>query len=602
MGLQALKVAILLACSLLPQAQAATIPPRLPLPAEAGEKEKLALLQSLKLAEPDARIFKAGTIIKLDATYYEGISLRDALVTALNYSLPIKISKENWNYQRYQLVATLAGAAPTYTASLSFNRPLVQPNTVARSQVFLSEIKYPVFLGGTIIYDTLAQYYRNLAWKKSSQATISDKLLEVFKLYNNLCLQNVLLQIQSKSVQLAERFLQIDQAMYEAGVGTQYNIMKSRNQYFAERESYAKQEATTRIASISLAEALNVPMASCLEPADRILKPNSLLGKKLKIEQCLDLALKHRPELRQYELFRLAAARSVQSSASSLYPQLSCFTAFTQADVTVIPSGNGDQLNGEAQGQVAAAEETEGTVVTNTALNQTASISPGNNNTGTDGANTDATEVAGGGGTPIANVQGGSLVTSGAVAPTFGASAVTGKSSSSNIDGADTASAGVFPGVSRNNQLGLNFSWSLTNMGFANLGNILSARALSRQSMLQANQELQLVTKDVYSAYTKALCLERELDNAASTTASATEALRFAFARAKAGIGNKLEIIYARRDYISALTSQAKITADYNLAQAQLLREMGLISVASLTQGLSTADLNKSSKDKFIEW
>jgi hypothetical protein len=267
----------------------------------------------------------------------------------------------------------------------------------------------------------------------------------------------------------------------------------------------------------------------------------------------------------------------------------------------VVPANNGDFLNGIASGQVAAAQESETGVVTNTALNQTASANPESSNTGTDGANTFADVVAGGGGTPIANVQGGSLVTSGAVQPVFGASSVTGKSTASNISGADTASAGVFPGNSKNFQSGMNLSLTLTNSGLANIGSILSARTLSRQAMLQANQELQLVTRQVHSAFAQMLCLEKELDAAELTADSAREALRFASMRMKAGVGNSLEGINARRDFNEALVAQVRTVAELNRTQAQLLHEMGVISVDTLIDGLPEKPASKR-KQKLLEW
>ena len=572
---------------------------RLPLPVQPSAEKRNNLIESIQLNKPAS---EAGLppVIKLSACYNEGITLRDALEITLKYNLPIRISKENWNYQRYQLLSFLAGFVPSYSLSYGVNRTRVRPVTRAHSEVFTSELKYPVFLGGGVFYNTLAQYYRDLAWKKAYQSTISDKLLEVFQQYSDLCLQEALLQIQAKSVQLSKRFLQFDERMYSAGSSTQYNIMKSRTQYYSARDNYDQQVATRQQAGLNLAFTLNMPMSAHLLPEEQSMKVLHLTDKKLKIEQCLDLAFKNRPELRQFEFFRLAAARGVQASTASLYPQITFFTALTKADVTVAPANNGDLLNGVASGEVAAAQESEGGVVNNTALNQTANVSPGESNTGTEGATIDTSVVAGGGGTPIANTQGGSLVTSGAVAPIFGASGVTGRSNASNIDGADTAGAGVFPGTSTNFQKGMNLEWNLTNMGLANIGNILSAKCLSRQAMLQANQELQLIAKQVHTAYTQLQVLEEELDDAAYTAWAANEALRFASRRLESGTANALEVIYARRDYVAALSMQAKVITDYNNAQALLLHEMGVISVATLTQGLSS--YKAPVKKHILEW
>lgn len=583
-------------------ASAAGEPARRSLPPEARpyDNSKMRLDTVVLGAENRAESQPADTLFMLDATCNESISLHEALTAAVRYNLPIKISRENWYFQRYQLGAYMSAALPTYSAQYSYTRTKVKPITRASARLFISELRFPVFQGGDVFHNSLGQYYRNLAWKRYHEGTISDTLLQVFALYNNLCLQEALLRIQRKSVRLSEEFLRLDQAAYEGGASTQYSVLQSRMQLSADRENLAVQEAERRKAALALSNVLNLPQGSNLVPQESMLQVVKLIKNDWSIDQCIDAALKNRSELRQFELFQLAAARGVQAAAASLYPQLTFFTAYTEARDFVTPSGNGDFLNGIASGQVAAAQESQTSVVTNTALNQTASLSPEGSNSGVDGANTYATVVAGGGGTPIANVQGGGLVTSGAVKPTFGASSVTGKTTASNISGADTASAGVFPGISQNYQRGVNLSLTLPNLGVGTIGSVMSARSLSRQAMLQANQKLQLVLMQVHSAYSKMTYLKEQIGAAAMATGAAQDALNFSVQRVQAGLGINLDLLHARRDYNSALASQAQLIAALNQSQAQLLHDMGVVSVDSLTAGLNEPTGPK--KRRTFEW
>lgn len=128
-------------------------------------------------------------------------------------------------------------------------------------------------------------------------------------------------------------------------------------------------------------------------------------------------------------------------------------------------------------------------------------------------------------------------------------------------------------------------SWSLPNLGLGNVCNIYSARALSRQAMLQANQELLLVDQQVRTAYLNAITARAQIDATAYGVASAREALRLALMRLQTGVGTNLELIQAQRDYITALTGQAQAIAASNLAQAQLLHDTGLISYETLLRG-----------------
>ncbi|MBX9722164.1 MAG: TolC family protein, partial [Candidatus Obscuribacterales bacterium] len=169
----------------------------------------------------------------------------------------------------------------------------------------------------------------------------------------------------------------------------------------------------------------------------------------------------------------------------------------------------------------------------------------------------------------------------------------TASSTSSNI-----ANAGVFGGATNTFQSGFSMGWSLPNMGLGIAANIMSARALSRQAMLQANQELLLVDQQVRSDYLTAITSRAQIDSTAFGVASAKEALRLALMRLQTGTGTNLELIQAQRDYITALTSQAQAIAASNSAQAQLLHDTGLISIETLTRGYhSSAPI----KDKRIQ-
>jgi outer membrane protein TolC len=311
----------------------------------------------------------------------------------------------------------------------------------------------------------------------------------------------------------------------------------------------------------------------------------------------LNQTLTLRPELRQYECFRLAAARNVQLSAASLYPQASFFTAYTHSVASVFPPGNTGALNGLASATINSSLFGTG-LASNTALNQAASFSPTGNNLGNSGANTTATVVAGSGGNPIATTQSGSLVTSGAVAPSFASGSAAFGSGGSNINGSNTAGAGVFPGLFNNFQAGFAVTWSLPNLGSGTITSISASRALARQAMIQANQELLLVTEQVRSSYLAALAAREQIDTVAVRLASTREALRLANLRLTTGLGTNLELIQAQRDYTDALIAQAQAIVASNQAQVQLLHDTGLISRDTILSGYRAAKPSSKPKKK----
>jgi outer membrane protein TolC len=524
--------------------------------------------------------------IRLEASYNEPLTLQDALNYALRNNLPIKISHESWLYQKYQYWGELVDFLPNFSMSWNLtNSQITNTGVNSDSRVFQTGLRFPVFLGGNVVYTALAQYYRERGWRHALNSTINDSLLDVFTKYNNLVLNNALLQIRAKAYQISQAQLSLNNALYQSGTGTQFAIMQSRTLLAQDRQALLQQQAVSRQAAMALAFSLNLPMAINLIPAQDTVTEVAITNEKTNINDLVKLALIHRPELRQYEFFRLSAARNVQVAASLLYPQASFFTTFTHSSVSVYPAdGN---LNGVANAQITQFQNGNG-LATNTALNQTASFSPtGGSTTANTGAVTSATSVvASSGGTPLNNVQSGSLVTSGAVAPSI-ASSVSGNvgNTGNNQNGSNTAGAGVFGGLFNTFQAGFTINWSLTNLGLGNVANILSARALSRQALFQANQELLLVTQQVRASYLNALTAKEQIDNAAYGVASASEALRLADLRLRTGMGTNLELINAQRDYVNALSDQAQAIIASNLAQAQILHDTGLISVDSLTRG-----------------
>lgn len=433
--------------------------------------------------------------IKLEASYSEPLSLREAISYAMANSLPIKIARESYVYQRFQFVGQALDVLPNFSMGYNLTDSKIRPNSTSFSRVFQPSVRYPVFTGGNVLYTALAQYYRQKGWGESYKVSINDALLDVYLKYTNLSLNNALLQIRAKSVAISETQLALNNTLYQSGNGTQFAIMQSRAQLAADKQALLTQQVAVRQAAMALAFALNFPMAVNLVPRDEGLTEQSLIDHRIAIEDLLDLALKYRPDLRQYELFRLSAARNVQTAASALYPQASFSTSYTHSTTDIFPPR----------------------------------VSAGGNG---------------------------------------------------NIAG-----AGVFGGLFNTFQGGFGLSWSLPNMGATYIFNVVSARALSRQAALQANQELLLVSEQVRSAYLTAITAREQIDAAAYGVASAAEALRLANLRLQSGLGTNLELIQAQRDYITALTSQAQAITASNQAQAQLLHDMGVISPETIVSG-----------------
>lgn len=521
-------------------------------------------------------------LLKMEASYNQAMSLDDALELALNNSLPIRISRESYNFQHNQFIAQAVDVLPNFATGFNVGQAAINGSTTAYNRVFTAGVRYPVFQGGQVLYSALAQYYRRKGWAASHHATVNDALLDVYNKYSNLILNKALLEIRARALALSQSQLDLNDTLLKSGNGTKFAVMQSRTQLAADRQALLAQQTAMRQSALALAYALNMPMAVNIVPNDDLVSEGAIIAGEL--PELLEHTREFRPELRQFEAFRLAAARNVQLAASGLYPSVSLFTNYTHSVASVFPPGNTQALNGLATASINASIFGTG-VASNQALNQTASFSPTGNNLGNSGANTTVTVVAASGGNPIATTQSGSLVTSGAVAPSFASGSSAFGSGTSNVNGSNTAGAGIFPGLFNTFQAGFALSWNLSNLGSGNITSIAASRALARQAMLQANQELETVHEQVRSSYLGTISAREKIDSAASAVASTAEALRLAYLRRSAGTGTNLELIQAQRDYINALVLQAQAIIGSNQAQVQLLHDTGLISKDTILHG-----------------
>lgn len=445
--------------------------------------------------------------IRLEATYTDIISLKDCLNYALYNSLPIRISDAAFDSQKYLFVSSLGQFLPDFTQTLRYQQVDSQRPPITRTLTDSTTVRFPVFQGGGVFYNSLVNLNRTKAAKNSYKATINNTLLEVYRRYNELILNHVLLQIRVKSVELSRAQLALNEQLKEAGVGTNFAIYQSRTQLALDKQALLQQEVNVRLSAIQLAVAMNSNISSNIYPDELRAVEARLVDQEWAINQLVAVAAKRRPELKQFDELRIAARRNVQVAAAPLYPTLQFFVSKTHSTVT--SNGRG---------------------------------SSGSNNASNLSGSTVIIPTGGGGGG-------------------IGISGSGGRSFSGGFD----------------------LSWNLQGFGVVDAGNTLAAKAQARQAMLQSNQQLLTVLQEIHGSYLNMLTASEQVDVAGEAVFSSSEQLRLANLRLRYGQGINLELIQAQRDYINSLTSQAQAIIAYNISQAQLLRDTGMISVGALT-------------------
>jgi len=131
--------------------------------------------------------------------------------------------------------------------------------------------------------------------------------------------------------------------------------------------------------------------------------------------------------------------------------------------------------------------------------------------------------------------------------------------------------------------IGYQVQWKLTGLGTSDLADIKSAKYQARQAQLESNKELNTITNQVRQAYLNSLSTNRKIEETTTKVDSSAEELRLAQLRFQHGVGKNIDILRAQEDYTSALIENAQALVSFNVAQAKLLHDLGIISIGNLT-------------------
>jgi len=131
----------------------------------------------------------------------------------------------------------------------------------------------------------------------------------------------------------------------------------------------------------------------------------------------------------------------------------------------------------------------------------------------------------------------------------------------------------------------VNANWQLRGAGTVDAFAVEQSRWQARQAALESQKELQTVLGQVRNSFLQSLDKERNIEEASAEVSSAVEELRLAQLRKEHGVGTNLDIITAQRDYTQALIDKAQAMINFNIAQAQLVHDVGLVSVDALSSG-----------------
>lgn len=480
--------------------------------------------------------------IRLEASYTAPVALRDVVSYNLNNNLDIRIQNEQVLNTKWLAVGAftrfLPDALMSYRSQYQAGTTLIGgilPLTYGNPFVTVSAgFRYYGFRGGSVLFGALQNLHQYRAAKQAYRATINDSLFNVTQNYYDLVRNQALLQIQTRAVEVAKAQVLLNRQLERAGTGTRFQVLQSETQLARDEQALLTQEVALRRASIDLATRLNFNTTVNLLSVEKEVRKVRLIDPSADINRLINVSFANRPELKQFEQLRIAAKRNIQVQAAPLYPQFQFFGQY---------AGNGQTLSRDivlSQPSVSAVP---------LAGPYTSSSVISNATSGNPSVVTNNTLPAG----YVFNP------------PTY-----------------------VNRQVRKSYQIGMELDWNFIGMGGPDVANIQAARATARQASLRVNQTIMNVIQQVRTSYLQSQTAERQIEVATKEVVSSAEELRLSGVRLANGVGTNIDVINAQRDFIQALVRKAEAIIQFNIQQAQLLRDIGVISYDTLTSGRLT--------------
>ncbi len=449
----------------------------------------------------------------LDSDKSQGITLSDVLKTTVARNLDIsiagldtRINKSNfWGATgkflpdikmgyNYQYLKGKAGIplGNTGVGPVNFDTPFI---------IASSAFTYHVYRGGSILYGALQQSNLFKASRFAQRTTISDALLNTTRLYYDLVLNEALLQIRIRAVDVSKEQLQVSQNLVQSGRGTNLDLFQSETQLSSDTQNLIDQQVARRISAIKLADFLNVDQGTDLVPVDDVIATKRLISDNMTVPHLVGLAVSNRPELKDRNEQALAAKKQIVIASAPLQPRL---------DFTGTAYGIGQTLSKQTTTELIYNPNGNGQILTEHGQRQ------------------------------LANLY----------------------------------------------SLGLNATWNFGALGTTDMANIYTAKLQTREAYLKLDRERNLVIDQARQAYLLSLSAARKLEEANKQVKSATEELRLSRLRFENGLSKNIDVLKAQQDYTNALIIKAQAIINYNVAQAQLVHDVGLTSVETLTRSL----------------
>ncbi len=145
-----------------------------------------------------------------------------------------------------------------------------------------------------------------------------------------------------------------------------------------------------------------------------------------------------------------------------------------------------------------------------------------------------------------------------------------------------------------NKQVGILANWPLgRNLGFNEYTQFKTFDAKICEAKLELQNKYRNIQQNIIKSYYEAQTANDRVKFAEQQVESADESLRLAFLRLESGIGIYVDVLQSQSAKVDAKINLIRAIIDYNIAQANMLFEMGAISPCNILKASADDELKK---------
>jgi len=269
------------------------------------------------------------------------LTLRESIELALTNNPTYLAAEEKMEGARAGIREAVAGFFPTLSASglrtlkekimvLEFPSfiPGEPPQRVeldfTRDYQATFSLSVPIFVGGQLRSGYQQAKFNYLSTEESKRQTEQMTVFNTKIAFYGYLLAQEFVLVAEEAVTVAEKHLKNVQTMYEVGMASKFDLLRSEVQLANLKPQLIRAKNSMKVAELSLKTVMGVDLAQPIEVKGELtyrpFDPD--------LEQALAQAVQNRPEVQQLDYQKMMAAELLKMSRGSRYPTVAITGAF----------------------------------------------------------------------------------------------------------------------------------------------------------------------------------------------------------------------------------------------------------------------------------